>query len=203
MSHEDGVELFQFGDGGIVFEFDRIVFSRPTRPSARRVRRFGTAAAGVAAAMPVAVPYQRRREAGSVMVRTESDAVVLTFQSRSWGTSEWKSTEQRVPLTWTACHLGGHRPWFVCSVCSNGRYCGRRAAVLYGAGELFACRRCYGLAYASQNEAVHHRGLGRARKIRMLLGGSPNLLEEFPERPKGMHRRTYGQLRRAYDRWWD
>lgn len=29
MSHEDGVELFQFGDGGIVFEFDRIVFLDP------------------------------------------------------------------------------------------------------------------------------------------------------------------------------
>jgi NAD(P)-dependent dehydrogenase (short-subunit alcohol dehydrogenase family) len=46
---------------------------------------------------------------------------------------------------------------------SGGRYCGRRVAVLYGAGELFACRCCYGLAYASQQEALHR--LERARKI--------------------------------------
>ena len=50
----------------------------------------------------------------------------------------------------TCWHLGGRRPWFICSVRANGRYCGRRVAVLYLAGELFACRKCYGLAYASQ-----------------------------------------------------
>jgi hypothetical protein len=114
---------------------------------------------------------------------------------QSRGSSEWKSIEQRVPITWTACHLGGQRPWFVCSVYSGGRYCGRRVAVFYGAGELFACRRCYGLAYASQQESAHHRGLGKAQKIRMGLGGSANKFDDFPDKPKKMHWRTYERLR--------
>jgi hypothetical protein len=136
---------------------------------------------------------------GSISVRTERDAVVLVYRSRSWGATEWKSVEQRVPITWTACHFGGRRPWFVCAVYSSGRYCGRRVAVLYGAGELFACRRCYGLAYASQQESAHHRGLGKAQKIRMALGGSANMFDDFPDKPNGMHWRTYERLRRAYD----
>jgi hypothetical protein len=77
---------------------------------------------------------------GSINVRTEVNAVILMFRSRSWGGTGRRSIEQRVPITRTACHLGGRRPWFVCSVYSGGRYCGRRVAVLYGAGELFACR---------------------------------------------------------------
>jgi hypothetical protein len=136
---------------------------------------------------------------GDIGVRTEADKVVLMFRAQHWQDSQWKSVEQRVPVTWTECHLGGRRPWFVCSVYTGGRYCGRRVAILYGAGELFACRRCYRLAYVSQYETVRHRGLGKARKIRMQLGGSPNVLEEFPDRPKGMHRRTYERLHRAYD----
>jgi hypothetical protein len=35
---------------------------------------------------------------------------------------------------------------------------------------------------------VLHRGLGQARKIKMRLGGSADLLEPFPAKPKGMHR---------------
>ena len=66
---------------------------------------------------------------GTIHVRAEYDAVLLIYRARSWGATEWKSIEQRVRITWTACHLGGRRPWFVCSVCSNGRYCGRRVAV--------------------------------------------------------------------------
>jgi hypothetical protein len=60
-------------------------------------------------------------------------------------------------------------------------------------------RWCYGLAYASQHEALHHRGLGKAPKIRMRLGGSPSMLEGFPDKPKGMHWETYDRLRRAHD----
>jgi hypothetical protein len=137
--------------------------------------------------------------AGSIGVRTEWDAVVLIYRSRSWGGSEWKSVERQVSVTWTACHLGGRRPWFICPVASGSRYCGRRVAVLYGAGELFACRHCCGLAYESQQEPVGQRGLGKAQKIRMQLGGCQSMCEPFPNRPKGMHWRTYDRLRCAHD----
>jgi hypothetical protein len=126
--------------------------------------------------------------ANSINVRTERDAVSL-----SWGAGG--SIEQRVPITWTECHLGGRRPWFVCSAYSNSRCCGRRAAVLYAAPRLFACRRCCGLAYASQQEALRHRGVYRVQKIRMRLGGSASLREPFPEKPERMHWRTYLKLR--------
>jgi hypothetical protein len=105
------------------------------------------------------------------------------------------SVEQRVPITWTPCRFGGRRPWFVCPASSGGRYCGRRVAVLYGAGELFACRRCCGLVYASQQESPHDRSLSQAQKIRFRLGGSPSTFDAFPEKPKRMHRSTYDRLR--------
>jgi len=41
---------------------------------------------------------------------------------------------------------------------------GRRSALLYGTGELFACRHCYGLTYASQREPLYPRGLGKAQR---------------------------------------
>ena len=87
---------------------------------------------------------------GSIKVRAEEDAVTLIYRTRHLLPADWKAVEQRVPVTWTPCHLGGQRPWFVCAARVNGRYCGRRVAVLYLAGEVFACRKCYGLAYASQ-----------------------------------------------------
>ena len=127
--------------------------------------------------------------AGSIAVRVEADAVVLNYRADSSGSDEWKSVQQRVPIRLTACHLGGQRSWFVCSIHSNGRYCGRRAAILYGAGELFARR------YASQQQTALHRGLEQSRKVRMRLGGSADLLEPFPAKPKGMHRRTFQRLR--------
>ena len=108
--------------------------------------------------------------------------MILVFSSRRSPDSDWKPVEQRVPITWTACHFGGHRAWFRCPVYFKGRYCGRRVALLYGAGDLFACRHCYGFAYASRQETPTYRGVNRARKIRMRLGGSPDLLQPFSEK---------------------
>ena len=134
----------------------------------------------------------------SINVETQRHSVTLKYQSRSYG-EDWTDVEQRVAIAWTPCRFGGERPWFVCSVASNGVYCGRRVTKLYGAGRLFACRHCYRLAYASQQESAHQRGLGKSQKIRMRLGGSPNMLEEFPDKPKGMHWRTYERWRRVHD----
>jgi hypothetical protein len=63
---------------------------------------------------------------GSISVRTEEDTLVLVFHSRNSQDSDWKPVEQRVPIIWTACHLGGRRAWFRCATYSDGRYCGRR-----------------------------------------------------------------------------
>ena len=79
-------------------------------------------------------------------MRVEEDAIVLIYRARSLLAGEWKPIEQRVPMTWTNCHFGGRRPWFTCCASVNGRRCGRRVAVLYAAGALFACRSCYDLA---------------------------------------------------------
>jgi hypothetical protein len=68
---------------------------------------------------------------GSIDVRTETDAVVLMLKARGSASSERKSVEQRVPLMWTRCHLGGARSWFRCSASVGGRPCGRRVAKLY------------------------------------------------------------------------
>ena len=67
-----------------------------------------------------------------------------------------------------------------CSAAANGMYCGRSVTKLYSAGRLFACRQCYRLAYASQQESAHRRGLGKSQKIRMRLGGSPKCLRSSP-----------------------
>jgi hypothetical protein len=128
-------------------------------------------------------------------VRTETDAVALTYRWRSPGAAEWKSAQQRVPLTWTACHFGGRRPWFICPIYSAGRCCERRVAVLYEVGGLFGCRRCCGLAYTSQQETPMYRGLAKAQKIRQRLEGSTDIFDAFPGKPKSMRWTTYDRLR--------
>ena len=84
---------------------------------------------------------------------------------------------------------------FNCMVSTGGKLCGRRVAKLYRAGHLFACRHCLGLVYASQQEIPVRRAMRRAQKIKMRLGGSDDPLEPFPQKPRGMHRRTYRRLR--------
>jgi hypothetical protein len=71
--------------------------------------------------------------------------------------------------------------------------------VLYDGGESFACRRCYGLAYTSQQEAPIYRGLAVAQKIRERLGGSADIFDAFPDKPRGMHWTTYDRLRLAHE----
>jgi len=70
-------------------------------------------------------------------------------------------------------------------------------AIIYSGGELFACRHCNKLAYASQNETPPVRAIRRARKIRMRLGTGFSFAEPFPDEPPGMHWRTCLRMRPA------
>jgi hypothetical protein len=117
----------------------------------------------------------------------------LIFKWLGLGATKAEPILQQVAITWTGLHFGGRRPWFICG-------CGRRAAVLYTIGGLFRCRRCQGLVYASQRESPRYRNLSQTQKVRLRLGGSPDIFEFFPQKPKRMHRRTYLRLRARGER---
>lgn len=97
---------------------------------------------------------------------------------------------QTLPVVWTHCHFGGERPWFLCPFCSN------RFRKLYNAGSFCACRACCNLRYASQRRGARSRRYLQALKLRLKLDGIASLTEPFPERPRGMHRKTYERFRR-------
>lgn len=126
--------------------------------------------------------------AGSINVRAGEDCVVLSYWRGPKG-SEKRSIEETVPLSFSKCHLGGRRVWFLCPGCYN------RVARLFLASAYFRCRHCCQLPYASQQETPYDRALRRARKIRSKLGAGPGLCDPIRERPRGMHWRTFERLR--------
>jgi hypothetical protein len=137
------------------------------------------------------------RETGSIRGVVSGDSrpeqVMLLYRHRRGPSGEWEDVSEPVSLTWTAWNFGGERPWFICP----GAGCGRRVAFLYGPGRYFLCRHCYDLSYQSQRDNKMYRALHRAQDIRRRLGGSANMMKPFPEKPRGMHWRTYERL------WWE
>ena len=129
----------------------------------------------------------------SIGIRAEPGRVVLTYKHQSYG-SDWQDKSYPVHLETTPCHLGGERHWFLCPA----RGCGRRVAILYD-GVIFACRRCYRLAYPSQREPFHDRATRRADRIRERLGWEPGILRGRGPKPKGMHWKTFERLVAEHD----
>jgi hypothetical protein len=110
-----------------------------------------------------------------------------------WDGIQLRIRSQVIGIGRTPCRFGGHRLWFKCS-------CGRQVSALYSPnGGPWACRHCYRLTYAMRQAIPRDRHLLRAQRIRRRLGGSANMLEDFPAKPKGMHSRTYAKLRRTHD----
>ncbi len=125
---------------------------------------------------------------GSIDICAEFDRLILNYRHRRYE-EDWKSEEYPVFLDRTRCNYGGERVWFRCPA----RGCSRRVAVLY-LSSIFACRHCLNLSYESQREAAHNRALSRVQAIREKLGGSGSTADDFPDKPKGMHWRTYSRL---------
>jgi hypothetical protein len=132
----------------------------------------------------------------SIQFWRKEDRLVLSYRVRQ-SDGEWQEVEQPTPIVWMPCRFGGARPYFVCPAIVKGIACGRRVTKLYGAATYFLCRHCYRLAYASQREDHCDRALRRANNIRMRLGGEPGIASLFPDRPKGMHHKTYEHLQTA------
>ena len=74
--------------------------------------------------------------------------------------------------------------------CARPHGCRCRVALLYG-GTDFLCRYRRGLTFRSRRSDPHDRALLRAERLRVRLGGAPDITAPLPPRPKGMHRWTY------------
>ena len=131
------------------------------------------------------------RQVASIGYRSSHYEVELMYTVDASGEGA-RDLRYRVPIMWTSCNFGGERPWFICpNTC-----CGRKATKLYLHGGYFVCRHCTGLGYRSQREDAWSQLVRRAQKAWAKAGGGLNLIEPFPLKPKGMHRRTYQRLRR-------
>lgn len=98
---------------------------------------------------------------------------------------------QTIPLTWTRCNYGGLRPWFVCK-------CGRKVRKVYRIlSDIFRCRTCHELDYATQRTNRNGRMLIKQQRICEKLGGSYGY---FPPRPKRMRKSTYQRFVAQYER---
>jgi hypothetical protein len=105
-------------------------------------------------------------------------------QMTASGKLNQKPWKQTFDITWTPCHFGRARPWFLCP------YCFKRVGKLYiGAGGL-GCRKCYHLAYSSTRE---DRGTRIWRKQGKLEAKIIYYDGEY-FKPTGMHRKTFNRL---------
>lgn len=126
---------------------------------------------------------------GSVSVRVESDRVILSYQR----TSDGESQQVECGLWMERCNGGyGSRRMFVCP------RCGKRCAVVYFAGNYFACRKCLRLAYLSEAEDSMSRLWRKQRRIERRLAGEAGEWDGW-RKPKGMHQVTFDRLRGKID----
>ena len=129
---------------------------------------------------------EQRASNGIDPVHCFGPRIAADYRART-GTEAWEDIDEVIPFATTAPHLGGERYWFVCPSCR------RRCRIVYG-GRRFRCRRCHGLVYESQHERPAFRAATQMHKLRDRLGQRGALDEPFPEKPKGMHWKTYWRL---------
>jgi len=119
------------------------------------------------------------------IVEGHGDYIIVTVHGG------WGNTVQGVALTETPCNYGGSRKWFFCPSCR------RRCGVLY-IYQRIACRRCHGLAYASQYEPACDRMLRQLLKIHRAIGVDMDICAPFNPPPKGMSVKRWRQLIDAF-----
>lgn len=128
----------------------------------------------------------------SISCIVSGDSLDLSYNRNS------EPISYKVQLDRTPCNYGGHRSWFKCP------NCGKRVGVIYLSGKYFICRICANLNYASSQESGNwnNEAMRRLRGIQTKLNctdWSPmDCIYKTPDRPKGMHQRTYNRLLEIY-----
>jgi hypothetical protein len=123
----------------------------------------------------------------TIDMRTEGPGFI-DFAHETRDTSGPQPIRYRIWLNWSRPHYGGRRYWFCCLGT------GDRASKLFlpHGGHRFLSRRAYRLGYACQRESRSDRLTRKARNLHRALGGDGEALgQDAPDKPKGMHWRTY------------
>jgi hypothetical protein len=96
---------------------------------------------------------------------------------------------QRFRIVWIRTGFGRPRPILVCSSCAGG------AIRLFGHYGNYACRHCHRAQYLSQKQKTASRKRLTAAKLRLKLGGWPDINEPLPQKAKWKHKKHYQRLR--------
>ena len=130
----------------------------------------------------------------SISIDVEDNELHIHLTSKHPGEANL-NVNQCIEITWTPCHLGGKRAWFLCPNSACGK---KRVAILY-LNKIFACRDCHKLAYHSQRLNREDRAFKRADHIRKLLGWKPGIVFGQGQKPKGMHWYTFQKIMEEYN----
>jgi hypothetical protein len=128
---------------------------------------------------------------GDIRYTMYENTMILNFRFRRHGEGEWESVQQTIWFDRTPCHYGGSRKWFLCPNCD------RRVGLLYGSDVLFLCRHCYRHPYASQGEDYLDRMSRKLDKLSKILEADEYINDGDLWKPKGMHWRTFYNLKMA------
>ena len=142
--------------------------------------RAGVLVAGSLFEQPLSIGGASR---GGVGVAVFSDNAVSVFNTTATGPDPLVRID--VELRWTACRLGGRRPWFACPRCL--RQC-RKLYLL----KQWMCRCCCALPYRSQTLTPGDRLLNRTDKLRRRLDIAQS--SSTIERRRGMRQCTRERL---------
>ena len=91
-------------------------------------------------------------------------------------------------IVWIKTGLGAPRAILVCS-------CGYGAIRLFARYGTYACKACHRAVHMCQRQSSRGRKRLRACKLRLDLGGWPDVNEALAPRAKGKHLRVYQRLR--------
>jgi len=163
----------------------RTLTTECTKIAVRHVREGKLTTAGVAATMSW-------NNGSSVCLEGQGDAFLIRYTT---GAGErLRRYCDRIGYRWTPCHFGGFRLYIVCP------HCQRQCMAVYGCAP-FACRKCHDLAYPSETTSGAYRLYDTGQAIANKMAGRFVTLDEpFPDRPKGMHHKTYAAKKAKWAR---